>query len=133
MKLFIENRSLYNHTIFNSAYFHRVVGAGFRCGYRGQWHDTLLCGRIRFGHDLTLVHASSIALCKEQGRASVDCGTEGPEMTTWSWWFAIYWVQHVCLLWSFIVQITNYTSGCMKVTSITASLHRPGTNVCIWF
>lgn len=103
----IPNRPLYNHTIFNSAYFQSVMGAGFRGRHTEQWHETLRCSKIQWGYDSTLVYESSTTLGKEQRCASKDWHTEGPKMTTWAWPFVIYLplgaAEHVCLLWSFIV------------------------------
>lgn len=97
-----------------------------------MWNTMLQQDSIR----ATLVPESSTALFKGQRCASKDCHTESPKVTTWAWWFVIHLAvgaaEHVCLLWSFIVRITNYTSGCMKVTSIIPWLYRSGTNVCIW-
>lgn len=81
-KFSIPNRSLYSHTMINSACSQSVMGACFRGWHTGQRHETLRCGKIQLGHDSALVHESSTALRKEPRCASKDPHTEGPKMTT---------------------------------------------------
>lgn len=125
---------LFLTTSFSTLLTFRVWwGQGWEWAYKTTtWNTTQQQDSVR----AILVPESSTALFKGQRHASKDCHTESPKVTTWAWWFVMHLpvgaAEHVCLLWNFIVQITNYTSGCMKVTSIIPWLYKSGTNVCIW-
>lgn len=134
------------YTIFTIAnrppYNQAVMRAGFRGRQKGQQHEMPRCSRIPLGSAKTtrVSLGAEVEPCSAKSRDVLQ-RTVTQKVQRWQhiklpWWFVICLppgaAEPTSLLWSFIVRITNYTSGCMKVTSIIPSLCSPGTNVCIW-